>query len=52
MALVEQYFGFLKVGDSRQKFTTVEIRLSFADAIVWNAAIGGVSKAATEVGVS
>lgn len=51
MALVEQYFGFLKVGDSRQKFTNVEIRLASADAIAWNAAIGAAAKAATEAGV-
>jgi hypothetical protein len=51
MALVEQYFGFLKVGDSRQKFTTVEIRLQTADALAWNAAIGAAAKAATQAGV-
>ena len=51
MALVEQYFGFLKVGDSRKKFTSVEIRLQTADALAWNAAIGAAAKAATEAGV-
>lgn len=51
LALVEQYFGFLKIGDSRQSFTTIEIRLTDADAVAWNAAIGAAAKAATEAGV-
>jgi len=51
MALVEQYFGFMKIGDSRKRFTSVEIRLQNADALAWNAAIGAAAKAATQAGV-
>lgn len=50
MALVEQYVGSVKIGDSRQQFTTFEIRLVAADAVAWLDAVGPALKAATDVG--
>lgn len=51
MAQVAQYWGVMKVGDSRQKFADIRFRLVDADAAAWLAAIGYAAKAATDAGV-
>ncbi len=50
MAQVEQFVAYMKIGDSRQEYTTYEIRVLAADAAAWLAAIGYAAKEATDVG--
>jgi len=50
MAQVAQYWAVMSIGDSRQKFAPVRVRLLDADATAWLAAIGYAAKAATEAG--
>lgn len=51
MAWVEQFFLTVGIGDCRDKITPVEVRIDATEAQVWLAAVPGVIRDATEVGV-